>query len=513
MIKIGEIIAAVDIGANYLRMSIAEIYSSRRIHIIEDLIKPTNIGKDTFTAGRISIETMHEICNDLKKFSQLIKDYNIRFYKAVSTSGIREAENKQYVLEQIRLRTGLSVKSINSAQQRFFMLKAVNYASKLNLSKGTLIVNVTSGVVEVSVYEEGNLKFTGHAKIGSLRLRETLSDLESKTIDFHEIMEEFIENKIYSIKSSIRDFNIEYLIGIGGELKTIFDIIKRKDNLKYRNFNEEENFIDREEFIKFYNSIKDMTNDQIRFKYGISYKTSELVLPSTLILYCFLKVTKSKFIQIPMVSLREGLLQDLLEELLENNKEKYFLKDIISSTWYIGRRFKIDEKHAAFVEKMALSIFDQTQKIHKLKMRERIYLQVASILHDVGIFIDASNHCIQSYGIIKSQNIIGFSDRDLELTANTARYHSEEIPTEIHENYHVLSDRDKMIVSILCAILKLAEALDTSHMQKISELKLAYSKDLLYFNISSKDNIVLEEWNFINNSNFFEEVLGIKPLI
>lgn len=513
-IKALETIAAVDVGTNYLRMSIAEINTNGSIKILEDLIKPTNIGKDTFTSGRISVQTMHKTCEDLRNFAQLIKDYSVKFYKAISTSGIREAENKQYILEQIRLRTGLNVESISTAQERFFMLKAVNCTSNSNSLERALIVNITSGIVEVSIYEEGQLKFTEHAKIGSLRLRETLYDLQSKTMDFPEVMEQFIESKIYSIKSTIKNLDIQYLVGLGGELKTILNIIKKKGNLnKPKDFSKREDFIEREDFIKLYKNVQNMTEDQIRFTYGIPYKTAELLLPSILIFYCFLKETKTKSIQVPMVSLREGILYDLADELLDINEKKDSLKDIISSTWYIGEKYRIDKKHAAFVEKTALSIFDQTKKLHKLGERERLYLQVASILHDVGIFVDIIHHCVHSYSIIQSQNIIGFSDRDLELTANIARYHSEEIPIQSHKNYYMLCDQDKMIVSILSAILKLAETLDISHLQKIKKIQLLEAKDSLYFNLNTEENIILEKWNFLNNSGFFEEVLGVKPLI
>ena len=125
IVRTWKIIAAIDVGANYLKMTIAEINAEGEVKILEDVVKPTKIGKDTFSKARISVETIHETCDDLKGFVRLMKDYKIKFYRVIATSGIREAENKQYVLEQIRLRTGLNIEVINIAQEQFFMLKAV----------------------------------------------------------------------------------------------------------------------------------------------------------------------------------------------------------------------------------------------------------------------------------------------------------------------------------------------------------------------------------------------------
>lgn len=70
-----------------------------------------------------------------------------------------------------------------------------------------------------------------------------------------------------------------------------------------------------------------------------------------------------------------------------------------------------------------------------------------------------------------------------------------------------------MIVSTLAAILKISEALDISHVQKIKEMKLIATKDSLFFNIKSEEDIILEEWNFAKHVDFFEEVIGLKPIL
>ena len=120
-----EIVAAIDVGSNYLRMSIAELYQDGKIVILEDIIQRNNIGRDTFSEGRISTETIKDTCDALKGFTMLMKDYRIKNYRAIATSGIREADNRDFILEQIRLSTGIEVKIINNAQERFFMYKAL----------------------------------------------------------------------------------------------------------------------------------------------------------------------------------------------------------------------------------------------------------------------------------------------------------------------------------------------------------------------------------------------------
>ncbi len=505
-----QTVAAIDVGSNYIRMSIAEIDSEGRINILEELIKPTNIGKDTFTTGRISAETIHDTCDILKKFSQLIRDYRIKDYRAVTTSAMREAENREYILEQFRIKTGITVEIINSAQERFLTYKALrSYAQdyKLINSQSTLIINITSGGVEVSIYDEGSLKFTEYIKLGSLRLRETLSGLETMTIDFPNAMEEYIESKIYLLKAVIKNMHIKNFIGLGGEINRIFS--RYKDS---RSSETGKVFVDRKIVNELHRKMSSMSDEKIMGTYDVSKKEAEILLPSIILFHSFIKMTEAAGISVPMISLRHGLLVDMADEFYDTKGRKDALNDIISSVWYIAEKYGIYRKHASFVEELALSIFDQTWKLHRLEEKERLYLQVAAILHDAGNYVSFSEHEVHSYSIIKLCNIMGFSNSELNLIANIARYHAYDIPLHSHTNYTTLGSREKVTVSMLSAILKLAESLDVSHSQKIRKIEVDINQDNAVFILHAVKDTLLEEWDFRNNAEFFEEVMGIRPI-
>lgn len=506
-----KVIGAIDVGSNYIRMVIAEVTGGKDRVILEELKKLTNAGKDSFNTGRISVETIHEICHILSGYKRIMKEYGVKKYKAVATSGIREADNREYVLEQIRLSTGLKVEIINNSEERLYVYKALRddtEAISLIKSTGTLIVNVSSGGLEVSVYENGKLKYTDYIKLGTLRIREILSELELNNINFARLMKEYIESKLNLLQQNIIRGNIKNYIALGGELDTI---------LKLANGSIKENWDKRtlasEELYSIYKEILKHSNEQLVEKYGISNNVSELLIPSVLIFYSFLKIVDAEIIYAPMISLRHGILIDIEDGIFDLPRKKDVINDVISSVWFIAEKYNINKSHSKFVRNIALSIFDQLKSLHKLGERERLFLEIAAILHDVGKYVSFNGNSVHSYNIIRKQNIIGFSDREMEIVANVARYHSYKIPRYSHENYVNLIGEDRIIVSKLVAIFRIAEALDISHKQKIQEISISNTREGLFFNINSKDDITLEKWDFNRKASFFGELMGIEPKI
>ncbi len=500
-----ETVAALDLGANFFRMIIAEIGSDGEIKVLEELQKNTSIGKDTFSKRRIGPEAIYESCNILNGFVRLMKDYGVKFYWAVSTSGIREADNREYVLEQIRVRTAIEIQVVNTAQERFLVFKALRDRlenSEKIYNDGAMVVNIGSGGVEVSLYHGGNLKFTEYIKIGSLRLRELLDPLENATLNYPQVVAEFVESKIYTLRNYLESYKIKNFIGLGGGLKLLLKI-----------YDNDVSFIKKDSLLDFTKRIKNMSTEKIRETFDLNFIEAKLLLPSSIIVEIFFNMTEAEGIYVPHISLRHGMLIDMLSNRLSPDKRKIFENDIISTVWYMGEKYDIDKEHTQTVKKLALRIFDCTKKVHRLGNEERLLLEIATILHDIGKFVNLNEDGYFCYSLIHNEEILGLSDNSLNIVANIVRYHDDEIPSLSHENYKSLSYSDKLTVSKLASILKLSEALNISKKDKFKDLDIRMDDKKVYFTVEVNDDITLEVWSFDNKSEFFEEVMGIKPVI
>lgn len=503
-----SIFAAVDIGSYSMKMKIAEVNQDGVITTLETPKRYINLGKDTFTTGRIRHEQVEDICSILKSFKKLMNEYDADKYMIVSTSALREAVNCDYILDYIYQKTGLKIAIISESEERFYTYSAIIDRLK-NFSElkqeGLLITDIGSGGVEITLFMAGDLVFTQYIKMGSLRLKEILSNLERKTLNFPNLIGEYIESEIDTLKIPLMQNTIKNFLVIGWEIHVIHDISENKKKEYNRSF------ISKDDFYKFYHQIIGKSQQQIMEKYLLNSENVETLVPAMLIIEKFLTFTDSNKIYTPAVSLCDGLIRYMADKKYGLENTAFSEKDIIKSVKKLGERYSYDSKHADQVEKISLLLFDSSSRLHGYNGKERLLLQVAAITHDIGKYINIKDHNMLSHNIIINSDILGLSKNDLKIIANIIKYHSNNMPSSYEIDFKTLEYDNRILVSKLAAFLKIADALDRSHKQKLSDIKINQGEKGLVINAETNRDLVLEEWEFENKSNLFTEVYGIKP--
>ena len=504
-----QLIAAIDIGSHSLCMKIVEINKKNEIRELENIKRTISLGRDTYAMDKISYESLNETCEILKGFKQLMNGYKIKVYRVVATSAVREARNRDYILDQIKIKTGFHINVLTNSQERYFTFKAIrdNTIKYDNVRKeNCIIVDIGSGSIQVSIYDKDKLTLSRNIKLGSLRISEVLSDLEGRTLNFPKVMEEYIESNIDNLMLFHNNRIFNNLIAIGGEIKLINKLCIT-DNIADLN-----KYILKDDFLNLYYKMLYLSPQALSKKYNVPKESSDILLPTMMILKKFLDITSGNSIYTPLVSLVDGVVADMCEK--RNSYYSDILEDdILSLCRLIGKKFQYHKEHAEDVERKSLVMFNGLRKLHGLGLRERFLLQIAAILHDTGKYVSYNKHYINSYNVIMSSDILGLSENEMKIVANVARYHSTEVPSHSHDNFISLSEGSRIIVSKLVAIIRMADALDRSHKQKIKEMTVKYSGDEVIVKVDVSEDILLEQWTFETKSEFFKEVFGVVPVL
>lgn len=500
-----NLIAAIDVGSHAIRMKIGEINRAGVFKELESFRKIAVLGHDTFTTQKVSFDSVDKICEILGNFKKTMNDYGVRHYQAMATSAIREAKNRDYILDQINLKTGFDVQVIDNAQEQFLTLKGVKYHldDYDNLvDEGVIVVVIGAGSIQVTTYLEGELKSSQNVKMGALRIKEILGSLENSILKYNEVLEEYIRVNLEGLLVVGSKADYKHLIVIGGEMSVISRMIEYEVN--------DHHSIKKKQLKELYKKLLTMSIEEIRYDYNIRREQAEIILPSLMLLNQFVKMTESKYIIVPNVSLVDGIVRHIHENLYNLRLDEAAIRDVITNAIVIAKSYHYNEQHCSYVEEIALLFFDKLKKVHGLKL-ERQHLRVAAILHDIGKYISLDKHSTHSYNLIRSIDLFGMSRIDMEIIAIVSKYHGMAAPEDTKNDFGSLP-KDKITVAAkLIAILRLADSIDRGHGQKITIKSVKVKDKVLTIKGTSNVDTTLEAWNFHNKSKYFKEVFGITP--
>jgi exopolyphosphatase / guanosine-5'-triphosphate,3'-diphosphate pyrophosphatase len=236
---------------------------------------------------------------------------------------------------------------------------------------------------------------------------------------------------------------------------------------------------------------------------------ADVLVPASIVLQKIVKQAGVDEVLIPRVGLKDGLLIDMVEELY--GEKKYSPRDqVMTSAMQVGRRYAFDESHGTTVARLAVKLFDETRHLHNLNLEQRLLLEVAALLHDIGTFVNVLEHHKHTQYLLLATPLIGLSESQMAIVANVARYHRKSFPKPAHEEYIALSPKERMIVSKLAALLRLADAMDNEHGAKVHDFRVEYNKPKFLIELQGEGDLLLEKWALMKKASLFEEVFSVK---
>lgn len=503
----GSTYAAIVIGSKNMLMKVYEILPERGIQALDELRYEYELGKEAYITRNITSPQIERICEVLEEFKLRLKEYAVTDFRCYATSAVRNAKNQVSVLNQIKIHTGIDVIMLSNSELRFLMYKGIQLLDldfNQIIQKNTAILDIGSGSVQVSLFDKQALYLTQNLDIGTVKVREVLESVENNVLDYISVLEEYVEYEFSMFKGVyLKDKDIKNVIAIGDEIKNINRLVPElhlTDTMSY------------DQILYIFRKIKKATYQDLAFEYGLSIEDARMVLPSVLIYKTFLERSKADTIYICATNLCDGSVVDYAQDAGKVALTHDFYQDIVASARYIGKRYRYSKVHAHYITKLALEIFDKTKKFHGLTKRDRLILEIAAILHDIGKYVNLNDPGKNGYQLIMSTEIMGLSHREREEVANIVLYNTQELP-DTEELDTAFWREEYLRIAKLTAILRLANALDRGHKQKFDKVSMARKGKTLIITLETGQDITLELSRFQKKAQLFSEFTGITPVL
>ena len=462
-------IAAIDIGTNSIHMVVARRLDGGASEILTREKEPVRLGRGSRDMKRLEPAAIERTVDALGRFRQIADAYGAEVV-AVATSAVREAENQAEFLERARSGAGMSVSVISGVEEaRLIHLGALSAVQAAD--RPHLVIDIGGGSTEFVVGTSTTPTLVRSLKLGHIRLTDRYFPNGVVTQAAVDDCRKYVRSFVAPVAREIEQAGFEVAIGCSGTIENLArmaahhggDIPRTVDNL----------VLTRQGLSRVVKQLLAAEDPADRADTpGLDAHRADVIVGGAILLRQLFKSLGVEELVVSSAALREGVVLDRFRRQESTPDALHHLTDIRrASVLEVARRFDEDLEHAQHATDLSLELFDVLRPVHRLGEPERAILEAAGVLHNVGRFLAHAAHHKHSYYLIRhSEHLAGFSEQEVELIAQVARYHRKSNPRNKHPEFAALSVDDQHAVRVLAGLLRIGIALDRTYRRVVDRV-------------------------------------------
>lgn len=498
-------LTALHIGAGSVSLLVAERLDDGSLNPIDFLEQPAPLARDIFREGHVGQATTERIVTIIRNFQKSIAELGIdphAITRAVATNILSEAVNHENVMNRIRIACGLRVTIIDDGEMtRLIYLKTRRRLLHLPaMRKGvTLVLHVGPGNTRALLFTEGLITRYTSYRMGTHRTREAIESSNAEGQALLRVIREHAYGNLAQLRHDYSDVTIDGIVVIGYEIQSVADQL-----------NGSQTACSVKTLRDFTLRATSLSDVEIVRKYQLDYQTAEALIPALEINLAAIETLGLKQVQIPISPYEQGLLHDLL---VSRELTGAFADEVIRSARILANRYQSDAGHGTHVGNLCARLFEELADLHQLDAHDALLLQVSAILHEVGTYISPRAHHKHSEYIILNSEIFGLDRLDIVVVALVSRYHRHSGPKTDHLAYRALGTEDRIRVNKLAAILRVADALERTHAQRVRKLTIRHEPGKLILRLPGLADAAVERIAMESKADLFQHVFGLSVVI
>jgi exopolyphosphatase / guanosine-5'-triphosphate,3'-diphosphate pyrophosphatase len=499
-------IAAIDAGSNAVRLSVARAYSALDIEPLHSERYSLRLGESVFLRHRFSEDILKKSVKAFRHLREMMDEFGVTRYRAVATSASREARNRDAFRQQIKQKCGIALEVISSAEESRLGREAA-LAALGPEALPRCIIDLGGGSLEISVLRDRVVEQAAQLAVGTVRLMTTLKIPGVIGPAQAEQVRRYVRALLESKLPSRPNLGESVAVALGGNAETLAAVAP----------GQREHGVPTLQLSLLRERLPDILERDVRERmktYAVRRDRADVMGIAAITFVTLGRYLNLRTLSIPSVGIREGLLQEIAREAFSRKEPHRYnaaARQLIVGTRSFARRLEYDQRHAEHVRELSIMLFDQLQPVHHLPAQSRVLLEAGALLHDVGHMVSHRGHHKHGEYLALNGDIPGLEGRDRAVVAALVRYHNRKSqPAGHHVAYSSLNSNDQRIVRRLAALLRIAEALDHSHRQRVTDLDASFQRGAVGLQIKARGDAAEDLLDANRSAELFEKEFHVR---
>lgn len=502
--------AVVDVGSNALRFQLVSVDQPGFYRILEQDRQPIRLGHKVFQTGMLSVASVEPAFEALRSFRTSAERYQVRAFRAVATSALREASDARSFVARAQ-EVGVPLEVISEEEEARLISLGIMSGLRFELPLG-LFVDIGGGSVEIAVANRTNTFCLFSLPLGAVRLTEKFIRSDPPSDKELKDLRRFVEQRIKPMARRVEQEKFTMVFGSGGTITALADTDARLSGEPRAG---SLSILRRSRLKSLLGLLKSQPVSQRSAVIVGDPKRADIIAAGGTVLLALMDHLGLDYLFVSNRGLRDGLMVDLLRNHYPDHETPWSEDGgRPESLEQVGEKYRYEAPHAYQVSQLALSLFYQLHELHKLPEKYAGILHAAAMLHDIGLFIAYPKHHKHSYYLIKSSGPVSLNKSDLDLVANIARYHRKAHPSPKHLPFSQLSPNHQEIVRKLSGLLRVADGLDRRHESRVKEIVCTLPRAKgVFIRISAHTDLKAEIEAAREKAKLMNEVFSIETIV
>jgi exopolyphosphatase / guanosine-5'-triphosphate,3'-diphosphate pyrophosphatase len=497
--------AAVDIGSNSVRLKISRLAAHRLVEILEDR-EVTRLGESVFRNGFLSPEAIALTVKVLRRFHRAAQRAGADSVRVVATSALRDARNSRAFLEWVRSATGWNVEIISGIEEARLIHLGLTSSLRVN-SAPVLMMDLGGGSCELTVSKRGHIQETVSLPLGAVRLTNDFVHHDPPRKSELRQLRGLVNREIGRIAGRITRSRPKIVIATSGTAEALATVC----HTLYRTKSQRAMTVTHPQIRRIAKMLSRLSLEERRRIQGIGLRRAEIIIAGATVFAGLLDRFKLGGFRYSPLGLRDGLLAQMAAEYdratrsgrqIESERQDSILSAV--------RHYRVDLEHAERVRVSAMKLFSDLRRVHRLPPEYREWIAAASMLCEVGDYINRTGRHRHSHYIISHSEILGYTVQQRQVIAAIARYLGKSRPAPGDAPIKVLPASDQKHIAKASLLLRLAWALNLGRSGALKNVRVGVRESGVSLVLVPRPplSVDLELWAVEKERTYFREVFG-----
>jgi exopolyphosphatase/guanosine-5'-triphosphate,3'-diphosphate pyrophosphatase len=492
-----SVLAAVDIGANSVRLKIARPHGSR-LKVIHEDREVTRLGASVFRTGALSPESMAHTLKVLRRFHRSARKFDTEQVRVVATSALRDARNSEAFIQWVRSAIGWQVEVISGLEEgRLIHLGVISNTRAL--PSRVLLADLGGGSCELTLSVGGHIREIHSLPLGAVRLTAEFLQHDPPRLRELERLRGYIAEELRHVVGKFSAATVRTAIATSGTAAALNDFARSKHP---------RGKISKTLLVDIAEDLAQLSSAQRAQLPGIGVRRAEIVVAGAFVYAEMMERCGLAEFRYSPLGLRDGLLAQMAAE-----RGSALRTRIETQRWdalqAMARRYSVDIDFAEHVRYLARTLFDLLRSVHTMPATFADWLSAAAMLHETGEYVSRAGRHRHAYYLIANSEILGYTPRERLLIASVARYMGKSRPEPSDRVLKRLPNTAREHVPEAVVLLRLARALNQGRQKAVRTIRVRTGSSQVKLLLRGhRIPPTLELWALAKERSYFREVFG-----